>query len=253
MYHTLLCSICTMVLLISFTHAGNEQTNPVFGQLPKSFDSPFAPQNISPETATITLSPGFEKGRYDIHISLSETTLNDGLHNPARNYGGEFMLQGIKLPTDDFLKLTGREFKQAADEQSHATIEFTQILRRNEDIQRPFAQQYPVAIESIRFGPVHRYVIYAELFFRVDFAAVGPPNPWTKMASMNPYQQARMRAAYPGYSAENPSNSKSEWEAFCALVKETESLWSKAKYTTNIRILLNHRYESSNGMNTHER
>ena len=66
------------------------------------------------------------------------------------------------------------------------------------------------------------------------------------MASMNPYQQARMGADYTGYS-------KEEWEKFCALVKETESAWSKAKYSTNIRFILNHAYESSNGMNTHER
>jgi hypothetical protein len=253
MYRVLLCSMCTMVLLISLTHAGNEQRISIFGQLPKSFDPPFAPQHINPEMATISLSPGFEQGRYDINISLSETTPYSGSQKPARNYGGEFILQGIKLPTDDFHKLKGREFKHAADEQSYAAIEFTQIPRRDVEIQRPFGQHYPVAVESIRFGPVHRYVLYAELFFRVDFAAAGPPNPWTKMASMNPYQQARMRADSMGYSEANPGYSKEEWEIFCTLVKETESAWSKAKYSTNIRFILNHTYESSNGMNTHER
>ena len=89
---------------------------------------PFAPQHINPEMATISLSPGFEQGRYDIHISLSETTPYSGSRKPARNYGGEFILQGIKLPTDDFYKLKGREFKHAADEQSYAAVEFTQRL-----------------------------------------------------------------------------------------------------------------------------
>jgi hypothetical protein len=253
MYRPFLYLLCAMILLIPFTHAGDEQTHGVFGRLPESFDPPFAPQNIDPESATISLSPGFENGRYDIHISLSETTLYDASHQPGGNYGGEIILQGIKLPTDDFQKLTGREFKNAADERSQAVIEFTKIARRDEKAQRPLAQRYPIAVQSLRFGPVHRYVVYAELYFQVDFAAVGPPNPWTKMASVDPYQQARMRAEYPKDASQHPGYSKAEWEAFCALVRETESRWSKAKYSTHIRFLLNHRYESSNGMNTHER
>ncbi len=253
MYRPFLNLLFAMILLIPCTHAGDEQTQGIFGPLPKSFDPPFAPQNIDPGYAAISLSPGFENGRCDIHISLSETTLYDALHRPGGNYGGEFILQGIKLPTDDFRKLTGREFKNAADEQSYAIIEFTQIARRDENAPRLSAQQYPVVLQSLRFGPVHRYVIYAELFFQVDFAAAGPPNPWTKMASVNPYQQARMRAKYPDDASQHPGYSKAEWEAFCALVRENESLWSKAKYSTHIRFLLNHRYESSNGMNTHER
>jgi len=253
MYRAFLYLFFTMLLLISFTHAGDERTKSAFGRLPESFDPPFAPQNIDPESATISLSPGFENGRYDIHISLSETTLYDASHQPGGNYGGEIILQGIKLPTDDFQKLTGREFKNAADEQSQAVIEFTKIARRDEKAQRPLAQRYPIAVQSLRFGPVHRYVVYAELYFQVDFAAVGPPNPWTKMASVDPYQQARMRAKYPEDASQHPGYSKAEWEAFCALVRETESRWSKAKYSTHIRFLLNHRYESSNGMNTHER
>ncbi len=253
MYRAFLYLMYEVILLISFMHAGDEQTKSIFGRLPKSFDPPFAPQNIDPSTATIALSPGFENGHYDIHISLSETTLYDASHQPGGNYQGELLLQNIKLPTDDFQKLTGREFKNAADEQSYALIEFTQIARRDEKVPRLSAQQYPVVLQSLRFGPVHRYVVYAELFFQVDFAAVGPPNPWTKMASLNPYQQARMRAKYPDYVSNHPGYSKAEWEAFCALVRETESRWSKAKYSTNIRFLLNHRYESSSGMNTHER
>jgi hypothetical protein len=80
MYRAFLYLFFTMLLLISFTHAGDEQTKSAFGRLPESFDPPFAPQNIDPESATISLSPGFENGRYDIHISLSETTLYDASH-----------------------------------------------------------------------------------------------------------------------------------------------------------------------------
>jgi hypothetical protein len=50
-----------------------------------------------------------------------------------------------------------------------------------------------------------------------------------------------------------PNYSKEEWETFCALVKESESEWKEAKYLTNIRLLVNHRYESSTNMNTHKR
>ena len=128
------------------------------------------------------------------------------------------------------------------------TIEYTQIPRQNEEIRWPFGQQYPVVVQSMRFGGVHRYVLYAELMFQVDFAAAGPPHSWTKMAAMNPYQIARMR-----YDDRGSGYLKEEWQAFCSLVQETESAWSTAKYSTNIRFLLNHRYESSTGMNTHER
>jgi hypothetical protein len=44
-----------------------------------------------------------------------------------------------------------------------------------------------------------------------------------------------------------------EWKSFCSLVKETQAMWGKAKYLTNIRVLLNHHYQSSANMNTHER
>lgn len=248
MYRLFFFSACVLVLLISFAFGGNDKTDPPLGSLPKSFDPPFTLQHINPETATISLSPGFEQGRYDIHISLSETTLYDSSHKPTKNYNGVFILQGVKLPTDDFHKLMGREFKDVADEQSAVTIEFTQTPRRDEHIQKPFGQRYPVVIRSIRFGQFQRHVIYTEIFFQVDFATGGPPNPWTRIASVTPYQLARKQFDYfcSGYS-------KEEWEAFCALVKETESIWRKAKYSTNVRLLLNHRYESSVGMNTHER
>jgi|APFre7841882724_1041349.scaffolds.fasta_scaffold07454_3 hypothetical protein len=248
MYRPFFFSVCVVVLLISFAFGRNHKTDPPLGQLPKSFDSPFTPQHINPDTATISISPGFEQGRYDIHIALSETTLYDSSHSPARNYNGVFILQGIKLPTDDFYKLMGTEFKDMADEQSIVTIEFTQTPRRDEHIQKPFGQRYPVSLRSIRFGHLQLHAIYTEIVFQVDFAAVGPPNPWTSIASVTPYQLARKQVDYSlsGYS-------KEEWEAFCALVKETEAIWRTAKYSTNIRLLLNYRYESSMGMNTHER
>jgi len=248
MYRPFFFSVCVLVLLISFAFGGNNKTDPPLGRLPKSFDSPFTPQHINPETATISISPGFEQGRYDIHISLSETTLYDSSHKPTRNYNGVFILQGIKLPTDDFYKLVDREFKDVADEQSVVTIEFTQTPIRDEHIQMPFGQRYPVVIRTIRFGHLQRHAIYTELFFQVDFAAVGPPNPWTRIASATPYQLARNRLGSCG-----SGYSKEEWEAFCALVKETESIWRTAKYSTNVRLLLNYRYQSSVGMNTHER
>jgi len=235
-------------LLVGITHSGDEQAHPIFGRLPKYFDPPFTPQHIDPELATIALSPGFEKGRYDIRISLSETTLSGDRQEFARNYRGEFILQCIQLPTDDFQRLSGKEFKNAADKLSNATIEFTQVARQGEKIQRPLGQQYPVVLQSIHFGPVHRHILYAELFFQVDFSAAGPPTPWTQMASMNPYQIARMNGDFAG-----AGYSKEEWDSFSALVKETESLWSKARYSTNVRVLLNHLYEPSSNMNTHER
>ena len=248
MHRTFFFSVCVVVLLISFAFGGNEKTDPPLGPLPRSFDPPFTPQHINPDTATISLSPGFEQGRFDIHISLGETTLYNSSHKPTRNYNGIFILQGIKLPTDDFHKLMGREFKHVADEQSVVSIEFTQTPRRDGDIQNPFGQSYPVVIRSIRFGQFQRHAIYTELVFQVDFAAEGPPNPWKKIASVTPYQLARKQFDYSG-----SGYSKEEWEAFCALVKETESIWRKAKYSTNVRLLLNHRYQSSVGMNTHER
>jgi hypothetical protein len=66
--------------------------------------------------------------------------------------------------------------------------------------------------------------------------------------TLNPYQLALEQIDYSvsGYS-------KEEWEVFYALVNETESIWRKAKYSTNVRLLLNHRYQSSVGMNTHEK
>jgi hypothetical protein len=245
MYRPFFFLVCVLALLVSFAFGGNDKTYP---PLPKSFDSPFTPQHINPETATISISPGFEQGRYDIHISLSETTLYDSSHKPTRNYNGVFILQRIKLPTDDFYKLMGREFRDVVDEHSAVTIEFTQTSGTDEHIQMPFGQRYPVAIRSIRFGQLQYHVIYTEISFQVDFAAGGPPNPWREIASVTPYQRGRMHVVSSG-----SGYSKEEWEAFCGLVKETESIWRKAKYSTNVRLLLNHSYQSSVGMNTHER
>jgi len=222
------------------------QAEPPWGELPKYFDPPFKPQNIDPETATISLSPGFEHSRYDIEISLGETTLYDDKHKPTRNYKGQFVLQSIKLTTDDFNRLAGRLFKDTADELSSMWIEFCETPRQGKKTQEPYAQRYPVLIRSILFGQVQRHAIYAEIIFQVDFAAGGPPNPWTQRAALNPYQLARARF-------DNPDYSKEEWETFCALVKESESKWRGAKYSTNIRVLLNHRYESSANINTHKR
>lgn len=243
-----LTSVLVSLLVVSYAHGVNGQAGPPFGPLPKSFDPPFAPQHINPETATISLTPGFEEGRYDVRISLAETTLYDDSHKPTRNYSGEFVLQGISLPTDNFHKLAEKEFKRAADEQMASTIIFTQVPRADEHIRKPFGQRYPVVVDSIRFGRAHRHVIYMEIYFQVDFAATGPPNPWSEMASVNPYQIARQRDDAPG-----PGYPKKEWDAFRALVKETDAIWKRARYATNIRVLLNHRYESSVGMNTHER
>ncbi len=246
MHRLFLFSLCFGIWLISVASGAHVQAGSLWGELPKYFDPPFKPQNIDPDTATISLSTGFEHGRYDIEISLSETTLYDDKHKPTRNYKGQFILQSIKLPTDDFKRLTGRLFKDTTDELSSIWIEFCQTPREGEKIQEPYAQRYPVLIQSIRFGQFQRHAIYAEITFQVNFAAGGPPNPWTKRAALNPYHMARAQFRNPGYS-------KEEWESFCDLVKENESKWKEAKYSTNIRVLLNHRYESSTNMNTHKR
>ena len=248
MSRTVAVAVCAAVLLSAFALGGKASAGAPGGQLPTAFDLPFTPQHITPDTATIALSPGFERGRYDLHISLAETTVQDRVQTPARNYQGVFLLQGIKLPTDDFRQLTGRTFRQVADGQSFVRIDFEQTPKQGEAIQRPFGQSYPVVIESIRFGPVRQHVIYTELVFQVDFAAGGPPHPWTKIASITPYHLARMHVPY-----EAAGYPKEEWEAFCALVTATEASWRPAKYATNVRLLLNHRYQSSLGMNTHDR
>jgi hypothetical protein len=239
-------TFCIVTWLISVALGAHVQAESPWGELPKHFDPPFKPQNIDPDTATISLSPGFEHGRYDIEISLGETTLYDDKHKPTRSYKGQFVLQSIKLPTDDFNRLSGRLFKNATDELSSVWIEFCQTPKRGEKIQEPYAQRYPVLIQSIRFGQLQRYAIHLEITFRIDFAAGGPPNPWSKRAALNPYPMARAQFGTPNYS-------KEEWETFCALVKESESKWKEAKYLTNIRLLVNHRYESSTNMNTHKR
>jgi len=234
------------LLIFPATSGADDRGRLLWGQLPKNFDPPFAPQNIDPDTATISPSPGFEQGRYEIHISLSETTLYDRASKPTRNYKGEFILQSLKLPTDDFTNLAGRSFEKVADDFSSSWIEFRQSPRRDEKIQPPFAQRYPVIIKSVRFGPVERHAVYMELVFQVDFSIGGPPNPWGNRAAMTPYHLALQQAGNPGYPEE-------EWKSFCALVKETQAQWGKAKYITNVRVLLNHRYQSSSNMNTHER
>jgi hypothetical protein len=213
--------------------------------LPKSFDSPFAPQNINPDIAVISPTPGFEHGRYDVRMGLSETTLYDQSSKPTRNYVGDFVLQSVKLPTDDFAQLAGKYFPDITDDLSSSWIEFRQIPAGGEVVQRPFEQQYPVLIKSVRFGPHHRYVVFVELAFEVDFSVAGPPSPWAKRAAISPYHLAA--------SPDNPGYPQEDWNAFRKLVQETRLLWSKAKYATNVRVLLNHEYQSSSGMNTHER
>ena len=214
-------------------------------ELPKSFDSPFAPQNISPDIAVISPTPGYEQGRYDVRMSLLETTPHDAPEKQTRNYVGDFVLQALKLPTDDFARLAGKSFPTVTDDSSSSWIEFRQKPAAGETLQQPFEQQYAVLVKSVRFGPHHRYVVYMELVFQVDFSVAGPPNPWAKRAAISPYFLAAS-PANPGYPQE-------EWDAFRKLVQETRVLWSKANYTTNVRVLLNHEYQSSSGMNTHER
>jgi len=214
--------------------------------LPKGFDSPFAPQNIDPSLAVISPSPGYEHGRYDVRMSLSETTLYDQSGKPTRNYEGDFVLQAVKLPTDDFAGLAGKSFQNITDGSSSVWIEFRQTPIGDELVRQPFEQRYPVVVKSLRFGPHHRYVVYMELVFDVDFSEAGPPSPWAKRAAIDPYHLAALLPDNPGYPQE-------EWNAFRKLVQETRALWSKAKYTTNVRVLLNHEYQSSSGMNTHAR
>jgi hypothetical protein len=239
-------AIILMFLIFSAASGAEDRAKTLWGELPKNFDPPFAPQNIDPDTATISPSPGFEQGRYEIHISLGETTLYGRENKPTRNYTGEFILQSLKLPTDDFTNLAGRSFEKVADDFSSSWLEFRQSPRRDEKIQTLFAQRYPVIIKSIRFGQVERHAVHMELVFQVDFSIGGPPNPWWNRAAMTPYQLALQKMGNPGYPEE-------EWKSFCALVKETHSIWGKAKYLTNVRVLLNHRYQSSANMNTHER
>ena len=245
-YSLFFWTILLMFLIFSTISGANDRAKTLWGELPKNFDPPFAPRNIDPDTATIFPSPGFEKGRYEIFISLSETTLYDRESKPTRNYKGEFVLQSLKLPTDDFTKLAGRFFEDAADDFSSSWIEFRQSPRRDENIQNLFAQRYPVIIKAIRFGQVERHAVYMELVFQADFSIGGPPNPWWNRAAMTPYQLALQHLGNPGYSEE-------EWKSFCAVVRETQAMWGKAKYSTNIRVLLNHRYQSSTNMNAHER
>ena len=214
--------------------------------LPRGFDSPFAPQNINPDIATISLTPGFEQGRYDVRMSLSETTLHDQSGKPTRNYVGDFVLQSVKLPSDDFAGLAGKTFLNVTDVSSSSWIEFRQKPVGGEAVQQLFEQQYPVRVKSVRFGPHHRYVVFMELTFEVDFSEAGPPSPWAKRAAIDPYHLAALLPDNPGYPQE-------EWNAFRKLVQETRALWSKANYTTNVRVLLNHEYQSSSGMNTHAR
>jgi hypothetical protein len=59
--------------------------------LPKSFDSPFSPQDISPDIAVISLTPGIEHGQYEIRMTLAQTALHDTSGTPRRHYIGEFV------------------------------------------------------------------------------------------------------------------------------------------------------------------
>jgi len=213
--------------------------------LPSSFDAPFAPQNINPDAATISLTPGFKRGRYDLHLTLAETTLYDDSHAPTRNYRGEFMVQGIKLPTDDFARLDGRTINYAANEYYSASIEFSQTPVSGTQIENAYGQTYPAKIKSIRFGPMERYALHAQIKFEVDFSG-GPPHPWARLTGLNPYYAALLDAELPQYR-------KEDWDAFRTLVTRTQAAWNDAKYSTHVRVLLNHRYESSNGMNTDNR
>lgn len=247
MGYSLFFSSCFLGLLIFSVVGGADDREPsLWGKLPTYFDPPFTPGNIDPDTATISPSPGFEKGRYEIHISLGETTLYDRENKPTRNYRGEFVLQSVKLPSDDFTTLGGGLFEDVEDDFSSSWIRFRQSPRRDENIHTPFAQRYPVIIKSIRFGQLQRHAIYMELTFQVDFAAGGPPHPWANRTDMTPYRLALLHLGSPGYPEE-------EWKTFSALVKKTQSSWEKAKYLMNARVLLNYRYESSANMNTHER
>ena len=236
------------ICMLAFTPAlfqASGQTERPRETLPKSFDSPFAPQNINPDIAVISPTPGFEHGRYDVRMSLSETTLYDQSSKPTRNYVGDFVLQSVKLPSDDFARLAGKSFLNLTDDSSSSWIEFRQKPVGGEAVQQLFEQQYPVRVKSVRFGPHHRYVVYMELAFEVDFSAAGPPSPWARRAAISPYHLAA--------GPQNPGYPEEEWNAFRKLVQETRLLWSKAKYATNVRVLLNHEYQSSSNMNTHER
>jgi hypothetical protein len=238
---SLLCMLASTPVLFQASGRAVRQREP----LPKSFDSPFEPQNINPDVAIISPTPGYKRDRYDVRMSLSETTPHSESGRPRRNYVGDLVLQAVKLPTDDFNQLAGKSFLNVTDESSSSWIEFRQKPASGEAVEQLFEQQYPLKVKSVRFGPYRRYVVYMELVFEVDFSEAGPPNPWARRAAVDPYHLA----AIPG----NPGYPQEEWDAFRKLVQETRVLWSKAKYTTNVRVLLNHEYQSSSNMNTHER
>jgi len=229
----------TPVLIQASGQAGRQRE-----PLPQSFDGPFEPQNISPSIAVIAPSPGYEHGRYDVRMSLGDTTPRNQPGSPTRIYGGDFVLQAVKLPTDDFSRLAGKSFPNAMDEFSSSWIEFRQKPASGETVRQLFEQQYPVKIKLLRFGPHRRYVVFVQIDFEVDFSEAGPPSPWAKLQTINPYNALTDR---------NPGYPEEEWRAFRKLVEETRLLWAKAKYSTNVRVLLNHEYQSSHDMNTHTR
>jgi len=127
-------SVVSVPAVFDAAHAASQQLD----ALPTRFDSPFEPQHINPDIAVISPTPGFEQGRYDIRMTLGETTLYDPSGRFARNYVGEFVLQALELPTDDFARLAGKSFSDIADDSSASWIEFRQV--RVEPGQEPFAQ-----------------------------------------------------------------------------------------------------------------
>jgi hypothetical protein len=69
MRHGLFFSANFLMFFLFLASAGaDDRGKLLWGQLPKNFDPIFAPKNIDPDTATISPSPGFEQGRYAIHI-----------------------------------------------------------------------------------------------------------------------------------------------------------------------------------------
>ena len=162
-----------------------------------------------------------------------------------RNYTGQFIARAIKLPTADFSVLSGRVFRNVSDEFTSAAIDFSQAPHEGRLPEVPYAQTYPVRITSIRFGKQELYALHAEVAFEVDFSA-GPPHPWARRAAISPYHWVLLGAPIPNVAA-------ADADAFVALVKRTHSDWSKARYSTHVRVLMNHRYQTSNGLNTHQR
>ncbi len=228
--------------------AGEENYRPI---LPKAFDAPFQPRDFRPDIAVIRPTAGYENGRYEIEISLSETTMYDADNNPTRNYSGHFRLQSVKLPTDDFLQLIGREFHDCTDEFFSAQISMYEVVNHRREEQLPedprqyfanrgYSQSYPVKVHSIKFGELQQYAIQAQIEYEIDLATFGPPHPWAEFTSISPYQiaQGRMGAGLPGIRP-------TEWQDFVKLVAQTDANWKDAKFSSHLRVRLNHHYVPS--------